>query len=214
MSILMIETEEIFETLALSSTLPRLIAREDVSPANFVWDPVSLFVGNNMRGLSGVLFSCQSSALPWTLMLQTSRSRARNRVRPPPIWEFVNGSRDLLFRGVSSSNLSINNLLCGLEDLYFPLKCAFFRCRNLFHLSFGQILGNISIGRIFLEVVVSHESQVYSDFPSFVPHFTGSEKLWADHFMLALLIWGGWSELQSHYCLYNLSAHSPHTLQV
>lgn len=116
--------------------------------------------------------------------MQTSCSRACNPVRPPPIWEFVNGSRDLLFRGVSSSNLSINNLLCGLEDLYFPLKCGFFRCYNLFHLSFGQILGNKSIGHVFLEVFVSHESKVYSDF---VSHFTGSEKLWGDHLMLSSL---------------------------
>lgn len=107
----------------------------------------------------------QSSASPSDdgRLLQTSCSRAYNPVRPPPFWEFVNGSRDPLFRGVSSSNLSINNLLCGLEDLYFPLKCGFFRCYNLFHLSFGRILGNKSIGRTFVEVFVSHESQVYSD---------------------------------------------------
>jgi hypothetical protein len=54
------------------------------------------------------------------LALRNFRSRARRPVRPPPFWEFVNGSRDLLFRGVSSCSLSITNLLCGHEDLYFP----------------------------------------------------------------------------------------------
>lgn len=121
----------------------------DVIIANFLWDPFRcLFEITSERGILAV--SPHASRVLYLQMTDAycklSCSRACNPVRPPPIWEFVNGSRDLLFRGVSSSNLSINNLLCGLEDLYFPLKCGFFRCYNLFHLSFGQILGNKSIG--------------------------------------------------------------------
>lgn len=81
-------------------------------------------------------------------------------VRPPPIWELVNGSRDLLFRGVSSSSLSINNLLCGSEDLYFPLSdvvCSIVAICSIYHLDrYSEIK---SIGHIFLEVVASHESK-------------------------------------------------------
>jgi len=69
-------------------------------------------------------------------MLQSVVSRARSPVRPPPIWESVNGSRDPLFRGVSYSSLSINNLLCGLEDLYFlsNVLSSVVTIRSIYHL--------------------------------------------------------------------------------
>jgi hypothetical protein len=96
-----------------------------------------------------------------TFMLQTSCSRAHSSIGPPPIWEMANGSRDPVFRGVSCSSLSINNLLCGPEDLYFPLKCGFFRCYGLCHLSFGQMLRNKKQWADIAEVVFDEQTGLF-----------------------------------------------------
>ena len=96
--------------------------------------------GNTRPETSKVHFSSPSSAVPSNygrLCCEIFRSRAHRPVRPPPFWEFVNGSRDLLFRGVSSRSLSINNLLCGHEDLYFPsdVLCSVAAIFSIYHFS-------------------------------------------------------------------------------
>jgi hypothetical protein len=146
----------------------------------------------------------RSSALPSDdgRLLHTSCSRACNPVWPPPFWEFVNGSRDLLFRGVSSSNLSINNLLCGLEDLYFPLKCGFFRCYNLLHLSFGQILGNKSIGYI------SMNRRKF--IPTFYTFLQAQRSCGPASLHLLDIYGGAGGNLRSHDQRCSLAAHSLH----
>jgi hypothetical protein len=113
-------------------------------------------------------------------MLRNFRLRARRPVRPPPFWEFVNGSRDLLFRGVSSCSLSINNLLCGHEDLYFPSD-VLSSVATIFSIYHFSIYSEMKLAYVSISLKsFSMKNWVYLYFRLFVSHFAVAKQLWEE----------------------------------